>query len=685
MPGFYDQFGAPDAFDAPEPATLQWPWSQPPAPIDPAAVVQPPIDVAPQQPIAAMPAPVSPDPSMLALPDVPPGAAPGAAPGFAPPELAPAAPPLPDLGPLAAPPIATQLPSVADAQTQDALNKKALTDQAGFSEDLVRAGQDKAAFIAQRRKELADADIAAAKQHAENWKAADAATQAKMDEVLADAQRIANTKEDPTGGVTGGRAIALAIGAAIGGLVQAKTGSARNAGTDVLNDTINRGIAAQRADLANQREGVNLKRNVLAQEFARHGDMFRAEETVRLASLQHADDILATEQQNYDPRGTTARLIATQRAQVAGAQATAFQALKQKNFENELKLQNAAREQQVADETARNNRQTIGLGYARLKSEDLNRQEARDARAAEKKATADAATEKNIRERSLGGEVTPVKDAQGNVVGRSLGPITKADGTVWVPTGTEQQVSKLQEQHANTVKLLGTLDEIRRIGPEWLSDTANTDKLQRLKQLMGSARLQSIAANNLGVPTGHDIELAEDFIGTSDPTRRKDSLAGLMSARDALLRNHNVELKAHGLDKDWTPPDVPSNAKQPQPGDAELEEAMRDPMRNLSITRIASEFGVDPAAVTGHDATRGQAFRDALDASGGMLPSIKSTLDAIATDLQDADLKKREAAASKLSKVSSSASAAAAARTYADQLLTNSIAPNLPQVQEQVR
>lgn len=163
---------------------------------------------------------------------------------------------------------------------------------------------------------------------------------------------------------------------------------------------------------------------------------------------------------------------------------------------------------------------------------------------------------KLVRERALGGEVTPVTDASGKTVDYKTGLVTMKDGSVFIPLGTEASITALQKQHAAASQFIGTIDEIRKLGPEWLSNTANSEKKQRLDQLMGDLRLQTLAAKNLGVPTGHDIELAEKFIGTSDPTRFRDSLAGLNQARDSVIRDHNIELGRSGLDKRWDPPDL---------------------------------------------------------------------------------------------------------------------------------
>lgn len=165
---------------------------------------------------------------------------------------------------------------------------------------------------------------------------------------------------------------------------------------------------------------------------------------------------------------------------------------------------------------------------------------------------------KLVRERAMGGEPELIKDKDGKVTGVKFGLIKQANGDVWVPGGTETNVTELQKRHDATVQLVQIIDQIKREGPGWLSDINNSDKKQRLDQLMGDARLIAIQAKGLGVPTGHDIELVENFLGTSDPTRRKDSLAGLSQSRDSLVRDHNVELRRSGLDRDWKPADLGS-------------------------------------------------------------------------------------------------------------------------------
>jgi hypothetical protein len=550
-------YGAPDPSLAPVD-----PWSWVPPHWNEAPVEQLP----PQTPVTVAPPdefPPLPDAGLAA--PVPPPVEPG------PPEQL--APPLPvatlgnaigpppvaelptQLGPpptalLGAPPPITELPSVRDARAQEVLNQRALHDRAGFAEDVVRDREDRNAYIARRRKEMADDDISAARQNAEDLRAASAATQQKMDVVMADAQRIAATRIDPTGGLTGGRRIAGVISAIIGGLVQGRTGSARNAGLDALVDTINRGIDAQKADLANQREGVNLRRSVLAQEFARHGDMYRAVETVRLAALQHADDLLATEQQKYNSQGRTGLLIAGERAEAAGEQAASIEALRLRTNEEARKEREQLRKEVDTAANIANQRATIGLGYARINEDREQRKEARAARAEDKALErADKEAERR-RQFAIGGIPKVRVGADGKPV---MGPDGKPaidydvlrnnDGSVWEAESSEA-TRELRTKKTTSTEVVAIIDEIRairgRVGGE--SKLLNSKDAQRLGVLKARAQLLTKQGTQ-GMSSDKDMDTIEDAAGTTDAASWRDQEGKLEEARARSISALNQALR----------------------------------------------------------------------------------------------------------------------------------------------
>lgn len=253
-----------------------------------------------------------------------------------------------------------------DPETQRYLNDFARRDPAGFSELNLRLADAKMKRAAADQHRIADADYQTQQQNLAMRDKAIRDAQAKSAQLDADAQRIANTKIDPTGGMSVPQRLAGLVAAVVGGLYQGRTGSARNPGLDALNDVINRNIETQKADLASQREGLQQRRGALAEEYARTGDLYQAAEVTRLAALKHADELLATQQQDYAPEGTRGLQIAQMRAGVQAQQAQAMQAYQQKQFDDSIKLQGVAREQQLADETRRHNRATESAEWAKI-------------------------------------------------------------------------------------------------------------------------------------------------------------------------------------------------------------------------------------------------------------------------------------------------------------------------------
>lgn len=252
-----------------------------------------------------------------------------------------------------------------DDATQQYLNEMAKRDPQGFAEVQQRLADTKLKALAAEQHRIANADWQAQQANLEMRNKAIAEAQRRGAELDARAQELANTKVDPTGGMSTGQRIAGVLAAVVGGLYQGKTGSARNPGLDALNEVINRRVAAQQTELAGKREGLSAERSALANEFARSGDLYQAAEVTRMASLKHADDLLATQQQDYAPDGTRGLQIAAMRAGIGAQQAQARQAYEQKTFENSVKLQGAAREQQLADETLRHNRAEESLAWTK--------------------------------------------------------------------------------------------------------------------------------------------------------------------------------------------------------------------------------------------------------------------------------------------------------------------------------
>lgn len=246
-------------------------------------------------------------------------------------------------------------------QRQRALNTLAQTDYGKFTELTMQRDRSEQADLLRKHEEAVNRDIEVQKQNAADFMAAQKDADAKMHVINTEAQKLAETK---IGQLSIGQRIGGAIAAFIGGLYQGKTGSARNPGLDAFNDAVNRQIEGEKMDLANKRDLLGLRKSAVAEEYGRHGDMYRAQETVRLAAMQAADRQLAIEQQKYNVNGRVFTDIAQARAGLAAQQMQTQRDLHQKAFENSLKERTTAREELLAGSTIAKNKADIAKTYA---------------------------------------------------------------------------------------------------------------------------------------------------------------------------------------------------------------------------------------------------------------------------------------------------------------------------------
>lgn len=457
--------------------------------------------------------------------------------------------------------------------------------------------------------------------------------------------------------------------------------SGPNAALTMLTDAIKDDVASQVRDKENMGRNIGRMENSLDRYHKQTGDL-RDAANMKIAEeyKRTADQFEMTAAKYASPKAklaamSTANELRMRAAELAGKTGT-------EAFNRDVKRQELANQRQ---QTAISGGQLALAGkHLELEKNKFAWDKVKDAAAIDAAAQAaaakgDPAMAKLISERSIGGETVAVKDAEGNVVSTKTGPITMSDGSIFIPKGTEATVTQFQAQHDSVQKLVATLSEIRKIGPEWLSDTANSDKLQRLKQLMADAKLETVAAKKLGVIAGPDEALIGGFLGTDDPTRRKDSLAGIDQSLDSLVRGHNIELHNRGLDKDWTPL-LPKNMTAPTetPTDVAMGKVMGDPLREQNPEDVARDLGGTPflGGVGAHDPSS-QAATQKWQENGGMLTGQRSTLDNFAAMAKSSDPKIRGLGVSNLDNAANKA-ALPGVRAYARHLLTNGIAPPAP-------
>lgn len=140
--------------------------------------------------------------------------------------------------------------------------------------------QAEAALLEQQEQAVAKID--ADRQARENFIQGEQARLLK--DMDAGTQEVRNMKIDPSRWMSGGRGVGAAIAVALGALGSALTGQ-RNTALDIVQQSIDRDIDAQKAAVANKREGLQDMRNLYAQNLGKFQDE-------RAASLQTRNQLL---------------------------------------------------------------------------------------------------------------------------------------------------------------------------------------------------------------------------------------------------------------------------------------------------------------------------------------------------------------------------------------------------------
>jgi hypothetical protein len=215
------------------------------------------------------------------------------------------------------------------------------------------------------------------KQDQTDFAAANAAAQAKSNRIVADAIKMATTKTDPNRYLStrsaGRRLLDIALAVA-GGLVQARSGpGARNIGMDLVQKEIDKDIDAQKQDIENGNHALGIRQNAVAEEFKRNGNLFEATEKVRLATYEAVTRRLETEQQNFDPRGTSFISYATSINDLRGKAAEHVEKIREQSVKEDLEQRKEAREKATANSSITHQRREEGIAEARL-GLDANKQ-----------------------------------------------------------------------------------------------------------------------------------------------------------------------------------------------------------------------------------------------------------------------------------------------------------------------
>ncbi len=237
-----------------------------------------------------------------------------------------------------------------------AMVKMALEDPIGFQALQIKHAQAAEHDLATAQLKASENDRFLAEQDLKNRQTAEAETSKKMDALNAQVSDLMSRKIDPDrymSNRSSGRRILDLIGGIAGGVAagQVPGGNGVNRYLELIQHHIDQDIDAQKSDIENARQGIGMKRGILAEEYARTGNLYQAAEAVRIASYASVRNDILTQQQLRDPAGTQSialgRAAQDMASRMSQAQATQAQQL----FKNGLELAKEKREGALAYST----------------------------------------------------------------------------------------------------------------------------------------------------------------------------------------------------------------------------------------------------------------------------------------------------------------------------------------------
>jgi len=428
---------------------------------------------------------------------------------------------------------------------------RALADMDPEQRAILNASREAAAHKVFAAKQL---DLATAqKEEAErNWAAYQEGTkraEAKMADIEADSKRLSAQKLDTS--YPGGKLAAVLMGV-VGGLVQGRTGSPQNYGLQLVQQGIDDWVNKQKSDIENGRADLATRRGIVAEEFAKHGDLFRAAESARAAGYERQINVLQAEAQNYDPHGTTARSIADSIVGLRQAQGAALASARKNAVDEQSKL--AAYELQLLDIAKK--RQALGGGGAAGLDEKAVRPAAAWAKdygiTDPRVADLPPMTGKQFKEIVGGGYELQNKQAQAGQLERERGALPlfddKGERIAFEPHGSTPKVDEFRAKASSTQEMVNLLDQAMAVRTGWSSDVGNSEEKQRLNAIMGKIKLAAKNAETLGAISESDLGLINGLVGAKDFSQFRDVKAGVDQARQNLIDSVRTAAVGAGMD-----------------------------------------------------------------------------------------------------------------------------------------
>ena len=382
-----------------------------------------------------------------------------------------------------------------------------------------------------------------------------AEARAKYEEKLIEAQKLGEQKIDNDNfwaSRSTGQKIAGYLSAAISGWLRP---GERNQTVDLIERAIAQDIATQKANLAQQRAGVQMELGIIGKLRALGMQEDDAEDVAELAYYNSAVSTMEADNARFDQRGTTAALKANAIRDMAAVREQKRLDIENRNHERTLKnnkdiretaktLQDTAkirederhaREQEAMAERA--SKRSTGLGYAGIQSR-------------EDEAVLDRAhaLEMEKKKAELSGTSEKMTEAERMAMERGIGGLRddKGERILFRNPETARELGDKKAQLETANNLLERV-KLYREQEGWMSDSVRSGTWRRIKQDWAELSLKKKELAKLGVLTGPDVVLINEALGTDDPTEiRGGVVEAIEGAQRNLKEQFNAEVIAHG-------------------------------------------------------------------------------------------------------------------------------------------
>lgn len=458
-------------------------------------------------------------------------------------------------------PEATLTPEQRLFSTLDTLDDPRLTayakqDPEGYGAYAVHKDEQKRIDIAQQGADIAERD---AKAQAENVRIRNEAQRA------AKAAEVQLQHESDTMAADGGFWDSRTDGQKLLGLLSIGVGAfvagpnGENKALAIWEKSIDRHVANAKRKLAD-------KQSAVSRLYARVGDDFLADETMRQATLKAAYGDLASKEQLYAVEGTTRMKMVQKRLEISASLAESRQRAAQYVEKRNVDQAKAAADiRKTIAEAVGLERKNAGIGVgggvggAKSEKQVFTSDtlplppgawvppKGWTGTLRDYSALADAAN----KGQSVAGGGAVGAEQRHSAQERAIPGVFELDdkGTK-VPfeaKGTTVEVAALRNKLIGTREVISLLDEASSIRSGWSSNSGNSDENQKLKVIMGKIEFAVKNAENLGQITENDREMVGSLVGTADFTRYKDFDAAVTQARKNLIGSARNNLVGLGL------------------------------------------------------------------------------------------------------------------------------------------